>query len=225
MPVIFLVRHGQASFGAANYDELSALGRKQSAALGPVLAERCGRIDHVHSGTMQRHVDTAAEAIGALTPAVDPPTPTADARWNEYDFLDILSSHPDPGSDGPPQAAFSGVQGVLDRSLLRWIESGESSTCAESFPAFTTRVYAALDELAAGLGKGETAVVFTSGGPIAAICVRLLGLDGAGFVGMNRVLVNAGLTKVLSGSRGTTLLSVNEHAHFDGPAAELLSYR
>lgn len=223
MPVIYLVRHGQASFGAADYDDLSALGRKQSATLGPVLAERCGRIDHVRSGTMRRHVDTAAEALGAFPPTVEPPTPSTDARWNEYDFADIIAGHPDPDADGPQTLA--GGQGVLDRALTRWIAAGESTGCAESFPAFRDRVYAALDDLTAALGKGETAVVFTSGGPIGLLGARLLGMADPGFIGLNRVLVNAGVTKVVHGSRGSTLLSVNEHAHFDGPAAELLSYR
>ena len=40
MSVIYLIRHGQASFGTDNYDQLSALGREQSAILGSYFAAR-----------------------------------------------------------------------------------------------------------------------------------------------------------------------------------------
>ena len=38
MPEFFLVRHGQASFGADNYDKLSALGHRQARWLGGYFA-------------------------------------------------------------------------------------------------------------------------------------------------------------------------------------------
>ena len=34
MGTLYLVRHGQASFGSANYDQLSALGQRQCRRLG-----------------------------------------------------------------------------------------------------------------------------------------------------------------------------------------------
>ncbi|EXF47276.1 phosphoglycerate mutase family protein [Pseudomonas sp. BAY1663] len=39
MGSIYLIRHGQASFGAENYDVLSPLGYRQSEALGDYLAQ------------------------------------------------------------------------------------------------------------------------------------------------------------------------------------------
>ena len=43
MGVVLLVRHGQASFGAADYDVLSPLGERQAAATGAVPGRRRGR--------------------------------------------------------------------------------------------------------------------------------------------------------------------------------------
>ena len=40
MSTILLVRHGQASFGAADYDNLSPTGHEQSRVLGAALAAR-----------------------------------------------------------------------------------------------------------------------------------------------------------------------------------------
>jgi broad specificity phosphatase PhoE len=37
MGTLYLVRHGQASFGADDYDQLSELGRRQSVRLGEYL--------------------------------------------------------------------------------------------------------------------------------------------------------------------------------------------
>jgi hypothetical protein len=66
-------------------------------------------------------------------------------------------------------------------------------------------------------------VVSTSGGAIAAVCVGLLGVAPETFVALNRVTVNAGVTKVVRGRSGTTLVSFNEHAHLE--ADGLVTYR
>jgi hypothetical protein len=73
------------------------------------------------------------------------------------------------------------------------------------------------------LGKGETAVVFTSGGPIAAVVSRLVSGGDALWSQLNPVTINTAITKVVSGRSGLTVVSYNEHAHLDG--TELLSYR
>ena len=40
MGTLYLVRHGQASFGAEDYDQLSELGRRQSVRLGQYLRDK-----------------------------------------------------------------------------------------------------------------------------------------------------------------------------------------
>jgi hypothetical protein len=66
--------------------------------------------------------------------------------------------------------------------------------------------------------------VFTSGGVIATVGAALLGLGAEGFVALNRVTVNTGITKVVRGRSGTSLLSFNEHAHLTGVPG-MLTYR
>ena len=58
MGTLTLVRHGQASFGAANYDQLSTVGELQSARLGAYLAQQSLRFDAVYHGSLQRHHQT-----------------------------------------------------------------------------------------------------------------------------------------------------------------------
>ena len=55
---LLLVRHGQASFGAADYDCLSELGHRQCVRLGQYLRERGARFEAVVTGTLKRHAQS-----------------------------------------------------------------------------------------------------------------------------------------------------------------------
>ena len=55
MGTLYLVRHGQASFGAADYDQLSDLGHKQSVRLGEYFAHKGIHFDGLIAGTLRRH--------------------------------------------------------------------------------------------------------------------------------------------------------------------------
>ncbi len=176
------------------------------------------------SGSLRRQIGTAA-AWGDLA------DPIVDARWNEYDSADVLHAHGFPdGSLEHPEAITAGAgadtrrfQDVLDVALAAWIDAGTGSGAGETWPAFSTRVRAALGDVAAGLASGQTALVATSGGVIAAVAMHLLDAPPAQFLAFNRVTANAGFTKVVVGRSGTTLLSFNEHAHLDSAAA--VTYR
>jgi len=56
---LWLVRHGQASFGEEDYDRLSRLGMEQSRVPGTHCARTGLRFDAVYSGEMKRQRDTA----------------------------------------------------------------------------------------------------------------------------------------------------------------------
>ena len=221
MSVVLLLRHGQASFGAADYDVLSPRGEHQSTVLGEELLRREVEVDQVWSGTMQRQQRTAAIATKAA--GIDLAR-TVDERWNEYDHLGLVEHLVARGPDGAPVAPRD-FQRILDQALHDWIVGSHEAGATGSFRQFTERIRDVLGQLVSGLGRGETAAVFTSGGVISAVCAELLGLPPQGFLAMNRVVVNAGVTKLVHGRSGTSLVSFNEHGHFDGPGKELLSYR
>ena len=86
MPVVLLVRHGQASFGADDYDVLSELGREQSRVVGDELRRRALRDPVVVTGSLRRQKDTAAIALPEIEARVD-------ARWDEYDHLELLKRY------------------------------------------------------------------------------------------------------------------------------------
>jgi len=225
MPSILLVRHAQASFGAADYDVLSERGHEQVTALVAGLAERGIVPARVVTGTLRRQRDTAkpcAEAHGLAL--------TVDERWNEYDDRDILTHHSGatvgleqrPGDQPISSREF---QEILNAALRAWIAAGAAGPCAEPWTAFHGRLSAAMTELGGSLGRGETALVVSSGGAIAAMTAALLGLSPDALITFNHVSINAGITKLTVGRGGTTVISVNEHAHLDRLGESLVTYR
>lgn len=230
MGVVYLVRHGQASFGAADYDQLSELGVTQAKVLGEALQARLPRVDAVITGTMARHWQTADACLKALGVAV--PHQRV-AGFNEYDHEEIIVRHipryvdkglmmQDLAETPDPRRAF---QELFTQAVARWVEGRHDADYAESWAGFRDRSLRALTELIQGLGASKTALVFTSGGPITAICQDLLHIPDEHAFRLNWTLANCGITKVVYSERGRYLASLNEHSHFEGAQRALLTYR
>jgi broad specificity phosphatase PhoE len=92
-----------------------------------------------------------------------------------------------------------------------WIDDA-----SPTWRSFSDGALEALASIAEQTPKGCEAIVATSAGVTAAIVGRLLGLNARGVIALNRVSVNASITTVLSGARGLSLLTFNDHAHFIG---------
>lgn len=237
MPTLYLIRHGQASFGAADYDALSELGFKQAQHLGTHLAARLPKVDKVWRGSMRRHAETAADCLRAWNGSV--PETLIDAGFNEFDHQQVLLKHRPEwadrarlqadlaaavAADQRNQAPHKVFQAEFERAMARWY-SGEHHDYDEPHAAFRTRVLASFEAVVGALGPSETGLVFTSGGVICLLAQHLMDLPMAAVLALNTVIVNCSISKVLVGSGGPRLLSLNEHGHFEGEAAGLLSYR
>ena len=198
---ILLVRHGQASWGADDYDVLSELGESQAAVAGRFLAGLAP--DVVVHGTMKRQRRSAEIAIDAAGWSVDA---RMDERWNEIDHVGVLAAHPQDFSGEPDDEQF---RAWFTGATNRWASGEYDDEYAESFAAFRSRVLDALAEVSAA----GTAVVFTSGGPISMVGAELLaaGLDTYNLLAA--AVANASITRVASGFGGLSLVSFNEHAH------------
>ena len=227
MSVIYLVRHAQASFGSRDYDRLSPLGERQCARLGTAFAERGIKPDLVVSGGLRRHRRTAELVLAAA--GVPSAEITIDSGYDEFDHEQIVVAHKpsykrravmmaDLARTMQPARAF---QEIFEEATRRWVAG--DGTCDESFAEFGTRVEAALRRTASSVGKGQTAVVFTSGGPVSTVVSRLLAGNDQLWLAVNPASVNTGVTKVVQGRRGLTVVSVNDHSHVEG--TDLLSYR
>jgi broad specificity phosphatase PhoE len=227
MPIILLIRHAQASFGTADYDALSERGHAQVEALHHSLTRRGIVADRVVTGSLRRQRDTGRRWAEVAGPAA-----TIDERWNEYDDDDVLSHHSTVQtrlqrrpSDTGPAVSSRQFQVLLDQALERWIDSGPGTPAAQTWPQFIAQINGALDDLGRGLLPGQTALVFSSSGVIAAAAASLIGLPEQAFVPLNRVSVNTAVTKVIVGSRGSTLVSYNDHSHLEEAGDDLVTYR
>ncbi len=211
MPSIVLIRHGQASFGAADYDALSPAGHAQAAAVARELALDGRPVHRVVSGSMRRQRETAAPTASMRDLSVE-----VDPRFDEYDMDDILSSHSESPvrthtQPGTAQVSSSEFQKTLEVGMRNWIAAGAGGAAAETWPQFAARTRAGIIELAAGLPSGTAGLAFTSAGVIAALCVSILEIPSETLVVLNRVAVNGAITLIASGRSGLSLISFNEH--------------
>lgn len=231
MGALYLVRHGQASFGAADYDKLSDVGVEQARVLGEALRSRLPTVDVVVTGTMLRHRETADACLQALGQPVEVRRQVA--GFNEFDHVEVVERHTprfaDPdvmreelAATKDPRRAF---QELFTQAVARWVAGGHDGEYRESWSAFKARCLDALAALVASLGPSRTALVFTSGGPITAIAQELLGIPDAHAFRMNWTLANCGITKVIYSERGRYLSTLNEHGHFEGAHRSLITYR
>ena len=226
MSRILLVRHGQASFGAADYDQLSPTGAEQSCVLGAALAARDIRPDVLVAGEMKRHAQTAAGVVDGSGWEGDL---EVDAGWNEFDHLQVLAVHSQP-STAEGESEKAAFQRWFEEATRRWTSGDNNEEYDESFASFSGRVEAALERLVAALPARGTAVVLTSGGPIAWAAASLLTDSPTArtdlWLRLNPVSVNTGVSTIVCGSRGTTLVSFNAHDHLlSALSPHLLTYR
>jgi broad specificity phosphatase PhoE len=231
LAAIYLIRHGQASFGKDDYDCLSDQGNVQASHLGRALAKRKIVFDKIIMGGMLRHKQTADNCLKAMRHRGN--SPTADDAWNEYDHQDILTQL-DPQFEDPkglrsyvekqanPKQA---LDQVIVKAFSRWISSKHDQDYVESWTAYQDRIHAALTRLVKEKSDAKNIAVFSSGGPIALISQHLLGVPPEDLMKLNWTLVNCGMTKLLSSSRGITLSSLNEHSMFEGEHQHLISYK
>lgn len=231
MPTITLIRHGQASFGAADYDQLTELGYAQSRHLGEILREREEKVDAVFMGAMLRHRQTAENCLetaglSGLPIQVLP-------GFNEFNHEQVIERYEPRFRD---RAWLSAEMAKHERpgevfaqffhaAVRRWIDGAHDDEYDESWKQFQTRVRAALDQALTELGPRGHALVFTSGGCISNVAQSLLGLEDMSTFRLNLSLANAGFSRVTQGAQHRSLVSLNEHSHFSGRHRHLLSYR
>ena len=227
MSSIYLLRHGQASFGSDDYDNLSPLGVEQSRMLGASFAKFGLQEPVFVCGGMRRHRQTLEaffEGFGAAHPF------EVKAGWNEFDHLAVMRvAYPEYVDPAVLRAAITATpnpmvafQRLFETAMERWA-SGKPDY-PETWAAFLKRVAGAFEELTGSLPSDRDAVVSTSGGAITAVVQQLLQIPSPQAVTLSWTLVNAGYTHVLTKKRGTRLCCFNVHTHFQGEP-RLLTYR
>ncbi|HVO80744.1 MAG TPA: histidine phosphatase family protein [Terriglobales bacterium] len=222
MGTIYLVRHGQASFGADHYDQLSPVGVEQSRLLGSWICHCNLGVDRVVIGTNRRHRQTAELSLAGLREA------PAEAEWQvatgftEFDYVEVLGrACPDLRDEAAINAWLAGTghprrefQKVFAPAFARWV-SGAHDDYTESYADFRRRCWQGLSSLSSDAENSSTTWVFTSGGPISAIVQEALGIANERIADLTFSLVNTGVTKLLCRPGRVRATTINQYAHLE----------
>lgn len=222
MGTLYLVRHGQASLGAADYDHLSALGARQCERLGAWFAAHGIAFDAVYVGTLRRHAQSLqaiGEAHGALPEAVPRP------GLNEYDSAAVIRAvHAEavmpPVSPDEARLHFR----RLREGLTAWMAGRVQPEGMPTHAAFSAGIAAVLDEVRER-HAGRRVLVVSSGGPIAHAVGQVLGLGHEAVIDLNMHLRNSAVSEIRFSPRRHTLVSFNALPHLAAPGdATLLTH-
>ena len=226
-----LVRHGQASFGTDDYDVLSSRGVRQSRRAAEILSGYGVAPSTLIHGGLRRQRETAEQMLHAA-PAWELPL-EVDERWRELDHLAVMHAYPTLSAADRELLASGAMElrafhELYTKATARWASGAYDSDYPESFAEFIGRVRDGIGRAARTAGERRTAIVVTSGGPIAAACAMLTEVGeeprrlAAAWARFNAVIVNASVTRIVVGSTGARLLTFNEHAALE---RELVTYR
>jgi len=213
---LVVIRHGQASFGAENYDVLSDLGRAQARAAGDWLRQMDWVPDRVVTGTLSRQIDTAHEmGVGSA--------PERHAGLNEYDFGDLLTARFKYGVPDMVQGDRKTHFRTLRETVFAW-QRGEIENPYETWPQFAARVEAAR-RFAVDTTHVKRVLVVSSGGVIGQMVATALGAPDAQMMHLNLQIKNAAITRFMFSDKLFSLSEFNATPHYATPeGAKLMSY-
>lgn len=222
MAELFMVRHGQASFGTENYDCLSPLGERQGEWLGEHFARRGIAFDRVLVGSMQRQRQTAAailRGLGATTSCdrID--------GLDEYDFQSLYRAASTEHIELRSLATGSRADYYkgLKRVLQLWSEDRIGGPESETWARFQQRV-AGVREQIQGLG-GRRVLAVSSGGVMAAMAQQVLQAPPVTAIELNMQIRNTGICHYYFNAQAMRLACFNSLPHLDMPERlESISY-
>jgi broad specificity phosphatase PhoE len=234
MATIYLVRHGQASFGSADYDQLSELGARQADATGEYFA-RCGiGLDAAYSGDLSRQIDTCERVLAYQSGDV---RMTVDSRFNEINNDEQVRQLAPLLADRDPE--FAGLlerlnsskdyQKVIRAVFNHWVSNDCAAHGIQSWADYSDSATAALRDVMASQGKGKTTAIFTSGGTIATLVAHVLGLPETSAYDFYEPVFNCSVTQLFYSGDNVSLSYYNDRSFLQLLGSErgenLVSYR
>ena len=214
MAQFYLVRHGQASFGSDNYDQLSPLGHQQARWLGEYFAERDMGFDALITGDLVRHQETGAgicEGLGVQLP-VD-----IQLGLNEFDFHSIvdayLAQHPD---QAPPEGASAAAfYKALKTAMTHWRDDSLTGDLPETWQMFADRVAAARAHIQSHYSERDRVVIVSSGGAMAMFMKQVLQAADETVVELNLQIRNTSVAHGFFNRKVVRLAGFNNVPHLD----------
>lgn len=231
MSTFLLIRHGQASLGAADYDVLSPLGVVQARRVGAHLARLIDPPAAIYSGPLRRQRDTATHLVAAAREAgADFPDPLVEPAFDEYPALAIMQRQlkrmlADDELGPHLRHLAAQVRGSLEyrrafetafqQVMRHWHDERLADPEIEAHAAFQARVERAILELFDRHGRGATILAATSAGPVGVALKLGLGTDSWSGLKASFVVANASITELKSRGEAPTLTMFNALPHLD----------
>jgi broad specificity phosphatase PhoE len=231
MSRLILVRHAQASFGSADYDQLSPVGEEQARRLGAHWAGLGSVVDQVFIGPRLRHRRTA-ELVGAAFSQAGLPWPEAVSlpELDEYAGLDVFQAGlPQLTKSGfdpatltaglhPPPAAFSTeLLKKFQDTMMLWVRGELTVPGVETWKEFRIRAQRGLEKLVEGTAHGLRILAFTSTGPVAAAVDRAFNLDDERMLELSWQLRNTAVSEFAFSNPRFCLSTYNALPHLTAP--------
>lgn len=215
MSTLVLMRHGQASFGAARYDALSEVGQAQARATGQWMRSRGWLPNVIMHGPRQRQADTASLLIrdaGFDLPAVGHSALTEFAEGEEI----FRAAEQLLGRSMALDAGRTRLEVLrdYDATCKAWSRGEVSIPGRLSLIDFRAQLRDWLDtQTCTGQASGQLQLAVTSAGSIAALVCEVMDLPNSSWYSLLRVIRNASLTEVLYTRGKASLLSFNGVNH------------
>tara|TARA_R110001599_G_scaffold8900_11_gene44132 strand:- start:5708 stop:6430 length:723 start_codon:yes stop_codon:yes gene_type:complete len=240
MSAIYLIRHGQASFGKADYDQLSAKGISQSELLGKFW-QSMPAPNKVFTGDLLRHEQTLKNFLQGYQG--NHPSTVLHSGFNEFNHVDMLTRYDAQWKDFAAIAAKYNQQPDANKifqkefslALKRWVSGKYDSDYIESWSQFKKRCIAALQDVvhqelfikknAENLNPAKNICIFTSGGTISVLVQHILGLSDENTLAVIQQLRNTGVTKLFYSKNKLTLDYLNNYAHLTQAGADWVTFR
>jgi broad specificity phosphatase PhoE len=212
MGTLYLVRHGQASFGADDYDQLSDLGHKQSLRVGEYFAQKGIQFDGLIAGTLRRQKQTLEGILQGMNRAGE------HLSWdglNEYDSQAVIASiYPHKLEKPTSPEMYRHHFRLLRDGLAQWMAGVVSPKGMPSYADFVAGVAGALDHVRAH-HYGKNVLIVTSGGPIATAVGYVLGASPEATIDLNMRVRNSSITEFAFTPKRHMLVCFNAIPHLD----------
>lgn len=236
MSTLYFIRHAQASFGEENYDRLSETGIKQSVILGQYLSSIKMQFDEIYCGTMERQKDTAGKYLStAEMTGLSVPDIRYDSRLNEYDAKKIMTILIPVLLSEKPQMNEHMDKLLTDRKSFQivfsevmdmWCSGKYAMDGTATWEEFLSGIQGFLEDRMKEHSGNRKIAVFTSGGPISAVIMKILSLDiGTSMLVRDRI-VNSSITRFKYSAYKMMITSFNEYSHLElAGGKEIITYR
>ena len=215
MGQLYLVRHGQASFGADDYDQLSELGQRQSLRLGEYFRSKGLVFDAVLMGSLKRHAQTWR---GISEGMQGTPEPLVWPGLNEYDSEAVIRAiHPHPLDKPDTPDKYRHHFRLLRDGLAQWMGGTVSPQGMPSYVDFVAGITSALDHIKRQ-HAGQKVLLVSSGGPISTAVGHILGAPAETTIELNMRIRNSAVTEFAFNPKRHMLLTYNTLPHLDSAA-------